>query len=561
MSTQFAEMPRACIGLAPDTPLLLCLADPEHLDDTERDLAARLLACCPAATLVFCRVSGGTMPCLSADFPRSLPWQPHFSAALENQGAILTRCLILEHPNHRDLFAALLPEAALVVDFAQSESATTVPMAVRQAVPVVSRSTDGMASLRRAGLEFLIPIDEDAFVELGVNLAANPWQRQKWEPLLAKGKRVLCNPLTAGTKPPNISLPRKISAAYQPNNWLELNVEAPGRTLHTISTRGLDLEGQVGTYYGRHRSGWEFVTEALAVLHNPSAVYFESFVERRFAWGNWCSMPGSPLLKPWIGIVHVPPVLPPWFGTENTLPHILETEHWKLSAPHCRGLFTLTTWLRDQLREHTALPASLPIDVLRHPTDLAVFTWSPEHFLANPNRSLVQVGTSYRNLHAMQLLPSHPLHRAVLLGNAASFNSLYTAEEEILLAEGQPTTTGHEVEFLDFLPNETYDMIFTQNVLFAEYYTASASNLIVECMARATPLLVNKLEPVVEYLGPDYPLYFESYEEAAAKLHNTDLILQTHQYLCGWNREILDRITFVDDILNSSVLKNLDDLL
>lgn len=555
MSDTFTENPRACLGLTSETPLLLCLADPEALDAAERDLAARLLACCPKGVLLFCRVHGGTMPCLSDDFPESLPWHPLLSKSLEHQAAEPACCLILEHTRHMDLFAALLPEAAVVIDFEHANSAAAVSMALREAVPVASLSGAGAAILQKAGLEDLIPKNEDAFVELGVNMAANPWRMAHWTPLLKQARTVLRNPLTDGAPKPSIDIPRKISAAYQPDSWMELDIDAPGRATSTVHTRGLDLEGQVGTYYGRHRSGWEFVTEAMAPLHNTSAVYFESFLERRFAWGNWCDMPGSPILKPWVGVVHVPPTLPEWFGLENTLPHIMQTEHWKLSAPYCRGLFTLTEWLRDQIRPFFP---DLPIDVLRHPTDLEVPEWSPNNFLANPIRSLVQVGTSYRNLHAMALLPEHPLHRTVLTGNADSFEKLYAAEKAVLLEEGLPTTMGHPVTYLNFLANDLYDGLLTENVLFAEYYTASASNLIVECMARATPLLVNRLDPVVEYLGEDYPLYYTSYEEAAEKLHDTQRILDTHEYLRHWNRDILDRITFMYDILHSSVLRSVD---
>jgi hypothetical protein len=50
-------------------------------------------------------------------------------------------------------------------------------------------------------------------------------------------------------------------------------------------------------------------------------------------------------------------------------------------------------------------------------------------------------------------------------------------------------------------------------------------------IVRATPLLVNPLDAVVEYLGPEYPFYFTSLDEAAAKAEDDAAIARTHEYL------------------------------
>ena len=60
---------------------------------------------------------------------------------------------------------------------------------------------------------------------------------------------------------------------------------------------------------------------------------------------------------------------------------------------------------------------------------------------------------------------------------------------------------------------------------------ASANNAVIECIARGTPLLVNPLPAVVEYLGADYPFYFHSLEEAADKACRFDLVLKAHHHL------------------------------
>jgi hypothetical protein len=73
--------------------------------------------------------------------------------------------------------------------------------------------------------------------------------------------------------------------------------------------------------------------------------------------------------------------------------------------------------------------------------------------------------------------------------------------------------------------------LLSENIVFIELYDANANNTIVECIARGTPILVNPLPAVVEYLGEDYPLYFNNLPEAAEKALDLKLILEAHQYL------------------------------
>ena len=66
-------------------------------------------------------------------------------------------------------------------------------------------------------------------------------------------------------------------------------------------------------------------------------------------------------------------------------------------------------------------------------------------------------------------------------------------------------------------------------------YDSSANNAIIECIARATPILVNPIAAVVEYLGEEYPFYFNSLEEAAVKAKDENLVKETHQYLLSYS--------------------------
>ena len=111
---------------------------------------------------------------------------------------------------------------------------------------------------------------------------------------------------------------------------------------------------------------------------------------------------------------------------------------------------------------------------------------------------------------------------------------------------------------IDQLSNDEYDEILSKNIVYLNLYDSSANNTIIECIARGTPLLVNKLPAVVEYLGEDYPFYFSDDKEAEYKLNDLNLIRKTHEYLCTFdNRKRILIDTFMEDFKNSSIYKNL----
>jgi hypothetical protein len=102
----------------------------------------------------------------------------------------------------------------------------------------------------------------------------------------------------------------------------------------------------------------------------------------------------------------------------------------------------------------------------------------------------------------------------------------------VLLSKGTFSDKMYEsVQTLGYVSDHDYDRLLSENVVFLSLYDASASNAVVECMARNTPILINPLPAIVEYLGQEYPFYFTSLEEAAEKLTDLDLIRRAHTYL------------------------------
>jgi hypothetical protein len=63
------------------------------------------------------------------------------------------------------------------------------------------------------------------------------------------------------------------------------------------------------------------------------------------------------------------------------------------------------------------------------------------------------------------------------------------------------------------LSNNEYDTLLQSTVVFMNLLDCSATNTIVECIMRGTPVVVNPLPAVKEYLGNEYPGYYSSMHE------------------------------------------------
>ncbi|MHB1348537.1 MAG: sulfotransferase family protein [Desulfobulbaceae bacterium] len=314
--------------------------------------------------------------------------------------------------------------------------------------------------------------------------------------------------------------------------------------------RSVNLGDQLHAGFGNHRSGWAFAITCLAPINRPESIYLDTFIERTFVW-----KPGEiiPTLKPWVGFIHVPPNVPDWFQYEQSNDAIFQTKAWQESFPYCRGLFTLSNYHKKSLEKKL----NIPINSLFHPTEFPSNTWRFEKFILNPERKIVQIGWWLRKLHAIFELPHSDYQKVFLrVSNEAYFNKIFNLEYQHRKKAGLfHSSMYNTAKTIAYLNNNEYDRLLSENIAFADLYDSSANNLVIECIARNTPLLINPLEPVVEYLGKDYPFYFTSYEEAIDKAQDLDLIEKTHNYLK--TNEIRQKLTgeyFLQSFINSEIL-------
>jgi len=107
------------------------------------------------------------------------------------------------------------------------------------------------------------------------------------------------------------------------------------------------------------------------------------------------------------------------------------------------------------------------------------------------------------------------------------------------------------VECLEMTPHEKFDMLLTENVVFLNLIDVSAANTVIECIVRNTPICINRLPALEEYLGQDYPMFYDTLEEAYNKLSNKKLIKATHKYLKCLKKEKFTINYFLQKLVNS----------
>lgn len=256
------------------------------------------------------------------------------------------------------------------------------------------------------------------------------------------------------------------------------------------------------------------------------------FLERQFVWGDApyageaASGNAQPLTEPWTGILHVPFDAPNWFEQSASPEVFFESELFRASLPACRGLITLSADLERDLNRH--LPG-LPTLSLLHPTELDVNPFDLAAYEAAP--CIVQVGDWLRRLQAIHRVRA-PGHRRVML--LKRWTSAFL-DREIAHDGG---TLDPAVDMLELVPNEEYDRLLASSVVLCLLYATAANNVVIECIARATPIIVNPLPAVVEYLGIDYPLYASDAAEVDARLATPGSIRKAHEYLLKRRAEI-----------------------
>ncbi len=353
-------------------------------------------------------------------------------------------------------------------------------------------------------------------------------------------------------------------------------------------------------YKDLHRSGWTYVADALQNIDarnfmrdESKCVKLDICAERTFLWGKTISKLADiiPYRTPWVGVIHHT------FAKEYSYYNcetLLDTPEFIESAPVCKCLIVLSVYLANQLRNALRLRSmNIPVISVMHPTDFPANTFKLHKFKQNPMKKVIQIGAWLRNTYAIYSLALSVnclnIKKAALKGkemdnyfmppnlfeilentfidkNVNNINSCLSRELSRCVSRDNTLSkceinnkyvlgmidhlrdNNSSVEILDYTSNEEYDELLTKNIVYVEYIDASASNTIIECIVRNTPLIVNRHPALEEYLGGDYCGFYENETEAIAMITDIEKIEKIYWYLVNMDKTFLTIEYFMYDL-------------
>jgi hypothetical protein len=166
----------------------------------------------------------------------------------------------------------------------------------------------------------------------------------------------------------------------------------------------------------------------------------------------------------------------------------------------------------------------------------------------NINKNIIHIGYKYRNFKTfINLNISKQYHKTILIKKEFEQEWNNISQKYNL----------DEINIVKEIDKNEYEKIFMNSCVFLNLEDANAHNTIVECIKFNTPIIINKLPAVVEYLGEDYPLYYKNIDELEL-LNNPNylqkMIINANTYMIKMNKKKVD-LNYVKTKINYDLKK------
>jgi hypothetical protein len=274
-----------------------------------------------------------------------------------------------------------------------------------------------------------------------------------------------------------------------------------------------------------HYFGWSGAVNNLSKLNSVlNPILFEPAIESTFINNKTRCQDTINKYKQnkWIGTFHNPHDDPRNYFNINDVLRKLERKNdlmkcWK----NLCGVVVFSNEVKENYKKYSEFNDK-PIYVAKHPTCEPTVKFNYDNFCNSNTKKIIYTGGHLRD------------------NKLNSFISENIKNDLNLVNLNQKPVS-----------NDHYDLLLSDSLVFVKYEKIVASNLLVECIVRNTPIFVNKLNAVVEYLGENYPLYYDTKEELISKINNLSAIKMAHEYLKRISNEDFTMIGFKNKLFNS----------
>ena len=251
----------------------------------------------------------------------------------------------------------------------------------------------------------------------------------------------------------------------------------------------------------------------------------------------------------WIGVIHHVPEQSEFYYAPDL--RILLSDLYLEKLKHCIGLFTLTSLQADYLNSNwpKELPP-IPITKLKYPAIMPNVTISKtsivlSKLMRGEKIELVAIGNFCRdnNFFFRSIVPDN-FYKVLLVGDPTSHMNL---------------PTSNNVEIRQRLSDEEYEVLLLNSVVFLALSKDGAANTItLECIIRNIPILAPCFSSCQDYLGKDYPLYYDPQIDIDfGSLLNYSKLLEAITYLENLDKSQYSLESFYKSVVQSAVWLNL----
>jgi len=294
-------------------------------------------------------------------------------------------------------------------------------------------------------------------------------------------------------------------------------------------------------YPYEHRGGWQTVLDYLQghQFYNENSEYkFFDVVEHQFLWNTnfYCD-------KKWSGIIHCTQKTPDYLNCVN-IRFMFDNHNFIRSLDNCFLLICTSEYTRRYTIEQLVkLGKNVPTICIKHPINEPGIPFDINKFNENQNKQIIQIGQQLRIMSSIYLINAPPNFSKIWLTGTKN-----TGHVTRLLHLENKCVDQSSVKMYYTDTFQEYDELLSKNIVFLHLFDAAANNTVLECIIRNTPIIVNRIESVVEYLGEDYPLYFNEISEVPDLLNKVE---QAHIYLKNMDKTSISMDYFYKQLLTS----------
>lgn len=310
---------------------------------------------------------------------------------------------------------------------------------------------------------------------------------------------------------------------------------------HTNGGKAMRLYRTAPLFDDIHRSGWPYAFKYLQEAATGKGLWVDDFADATIRYRPQ----GAPHEEPWVGIFHHPVDIHSPLTSDRgyRLGGMTSTRVWKQSVDNLRGVIALCPDVAKWF--HEALP-HIPTLVLKHPSEVPELKWQAPMW---PN--VWQTGFFIRDTQFVDHLPTvRPRFKSM-----PHLDWQRHRESQLKKYHAKKQHTNYGSIPVERVSNDVYDLMMSTYVVCMHLFAAAANNVVVECIARNTPLLVNDLPATRYYLGSDYPLFFTAdafgkcdYVKTATLVNDRDRVYAAHEHLKALEKHWLRGDVFAKDV-------------